>query len=132
VTLLQGTSPIGGNDMGPTDVKGFIAADFTEPGLSLRFEGCGEDATVPLDTRFPDAVSYTASADGKQLTWPVVPNNGFLIDDTGSFAGELCRTEPDAVSAPTPYPATELSVQALLGPVATSSGSISFQLWGTN
>jgi hypothetical protein len=63
-----------------------------------RFVGCGEDAIAPLTNMFPDAVMPSASPDKTRVSWPAVPNDGFLVSVAGELTGELCRTEPDAAS----------------------------------
>jgi hypothetical protein len=112
---------------------GGLPGDFTQPDLSLRFAGCGEDAVVELTNQFPTAVTATASPDQKQLSWPVVPNDGFLVDVAGEYVGELCRTAPDASSQTIDLGYyTSYSVLTLRGPTTTSSGSFTFHLWSTH
>ena len=136
VSLLQAGSVIGGADVSsnpvPSTLGGFTG-DFTQADLSLRFEGCGEDAVAPLGNAFPDAVTPTVSQDKTQVSWSIVSNDGFLVSVGAEFTGELCRADPDAASQRIDLGYyTNLSVSTLRGPVASTSGSISFQLWSTN
>jgi hypothetical protein len=132
VSLLRAGTVIGGSDAGPTVVQGIIPGDFTQTDLALRFEGCGDDATIPLTSQFPEPVTYSTSSDGVQVSWPMVANSGFLVRTTNPYYGELCRTAPDATSQQLDLSYEELEVHTLQGPVPTSSGSISFQLWSSN
>jgi hypothetical protein len=130
VSLLHAGVVIGGADA--SGVAGLIAGDFTQGDMALRFEGCGDDATIPLTNQFPDQVSYSVSSDSLQVSWPLVANDGFLIRTTNPYYGELCRTAPDASSQQLDFAYEDLEVHTLRGPLASTSGSISFQLWSAN
>ena len=130
VTLLRAGVAVGGS--GATGVADFIPGDFTQGDMALRFEGCGDDATIPLTNQFPDQVSYSVSSDSLQVSWPLVANDGFLIRTTNPYYGELCRTAPDASSQQLDLSYEDLEVHTLRGPLPSSSGSISFQLWSAN
>lgn len=136
VSLVQAGGVIGGVDVTttpvPTTFDGF-AGDFTQANLALVFEGCGPDATLPLTNVFPPATTPTVSADKSQISWPAVPNDGFLVSVAGEFTGELCRTVPDATSQAIDLGYyTSTAVRTLRGPTSTSSSDFEFELWSTN
>ena len=136
VDLMQSDAVIGGvqltNFPEPGTSDGF-AGDFTLAGLSLRFVGCSEDAVAPLSNAFPEKVTNTVSTDKTQVSWPVVANDGFLVQAVGEFTGELCRTEPDAAAQTIDLGYyTSVSVSALRGPMTTTSGELAFHVWSTN
>jgi len=136
VNLVHAGTVIGGGGVSIVPVPatgGGFAADFTQPDLSLRFEGCGAAASAPLANAFPDPVSLTVSADTKQISWPVVPNDGFLVAASAEFVGELCRTERDVGSQTIDLGYyTSLSVRTLRGPTTTEAGEFTFHVWSTD
>jgi hypothetical protein len=136
ISLVKAGTVIGGGPVSNIPVPspgGGFAGDFTQPDLTLRFEGCGEDANAPLTNVFPDPVTPMLSTDKTQLSWSVVPNDGFLVLVAGEFWGELCRTDPDARSQTIDLPYfTSVGVRTLHGPTTTNSGAFTFHVWSTS
>lgn len=136
VSLLQAGTVIGGSNVSDQPIPssgGGFPGDFTRENLALRFSGCGEDAIAPLANAFPDPVIPTLSTDKTEVSWNVVPNDGFLVQAAGEYTGELCRTEPDASSQVIDLGYyTSLSVRTLRGPTTTASGGFTFHVWTTD